>query len=369
LRYLITGGAGFIGSHLVDALTGRGDDVLVLDDLSTGRLDNIEQLRPRRPRDRGTRGRRFVRDTQAPRSGTVEFVEGCVTDAKLVNDCMESVDACMHLASAVGVKLVVNQPLYTLLRNVRGSDTVLSAAAAHGRRLLFASTSEIYGKNDGEALKEDADRVVGSPQVSRWSYATAKVFGEALAHSYHRQQGSDMVVVRLFNSVGPRQTGSYGMVLPRFVRQALTGEDLTVYGTGTQSRCFTHVLDTVSAILMVAENDDATGQAFNIGQSVPMTIIELAGRVIERADSESKVKLVPYDQAYGPGFEELGRRRPDATALEELTGWRPSRTIDDAIDDVIAHERSAQTQAADLRVVPSEEQGTASGEQIVHFGS
>lgn len=356
MRYLITGGAGFIGSHLVDALTGRGDDVLVLDDLSTGRLDNIAQLRPRHPQEGGgAKGRRFVRDTQPPRSGAVEFVEGCVTDADIVDECMGSVDVCLHLASAVGVKLVVNQPLHTLLRNVRGCDTVLTAAARHGCRTVFASTSEVYGKNDGTALAEDSDRVLGSPLVSRWSYATAKSFGEALAHGYHRQQGSDMVVVRLFNSVGPRQTGSYGMVLPRFVRQALTGDDLTVYGSGIQSRCFTHVKDTVSAILMVADHEDATGRAFNIGNSEPLTIIELAGKVIAKTDSPSKVRLVPYADAYGPGFEELGRRQPDTSALRELTGWSPSRTIDDAIGDVVAFERgAAERHGADhLKVVPT----------------
>jgi nucleoside-diphosphate-sugar epimerase len=335
MRYLITGGAGFIGSHLVDALTTRGDDVVVLDDLSTGRLENIEhnlgQAEGASEEREGPR-RRFAR------SGEVNFIEGSVTDEALVDECMSSVDECLHLASAVGVQLVVRQPLESLLRNVRGSDIVISAAARHGKRLIFASTSEIYGKNS-DVLDESSPRILGSPFQSRWSYSTAKAFGEALAHSYHRQEGADMVVVRLFNTVGPRQTGAYGMVLPRFVRQALSGEDLTVYGTGTQSRCFTHVLDTVHAIVLLCESDAASGNVYNVGSRSPVTIVELAGKVIERTGSSSAITLVPYEEAYGEGFEELGRRRPDTSALERLTAWSPTRTIDEAIDDVISYEQ------------------------------
>ena len=315
---LITGGAGFIGSHLVDALTTRGDSVLVLDDLSTGRRENIEHV---------------------IESDLVELVEGSILDDDLVDDCMQSVDDCHHLASAVGVQLIVRRPLDTLLTNVRGNDIVISAAARRRRKLLFTSTSEVYGKHSQGALGEDSDRILGSPFKSRWAYATAKAFGEALAHSYSRSADREFIVARLFNTVGPRQKGAYGMVVPRFVKQALAGNDLTVFGNGTQSRCFLHVHDTVRALLLLAENDEAVGRPFNIGSSTEVPIIELAAEVIDRTNSNSRVRLIPYQDAYGEGFEELGRRKPDTALLRDLTGWAPQRTLDDAIDDVIVHER------------------------------
>ncbi|HTN24545.1 MAG TPA: NAD-dependent epimerase/dehydratase family protein [Solirubrobacteraceae bacterium] len=318
MRYLITGGSGFIGSHLCDALTKAGHDVSVLDDLSTGRLENIE------------------RHVDA---GRVRFVEGSVTDADLVDDCMREADICLHLASTVGVQLVVDGPLETLLDHVRGTDVVMAAAARRGRRVLFTSTSEVYGKRSG-LLSEDADLVIGSPARSRWSYAIAKCFGEAVAHAYHAEQGAEVVVVRLFNTVGPRQTGRYGMVLPRFVSQALEGENLTIYGDGKQTRCFTHVFDTVRALLLLCENEGAIGNAYNVGSSVPVAIADLAQRVIARTGSGSAVEHVAYEDAYASGFEELGSRRPVTTALETLTGWRARRTIDNAIDDVVAHQRA-----------------------------
>ncbi len=324
-RYLVTGGAGFIGSSLVDLLAARGDSVLVLDDLSTGRRENIEHHLDGSSRNGGA-------------SRQVRFVEGSVLDTDLVDNSMRSVDVCLHLASAVGVQLVVRQPLQSLIRNVRGNDIVISAAARHKRRLLFTSTSEIYGKSSAASLTEDADRVLGSPFVSRWSYATAKAFGEALAYEYHRDRGAENIVVRLFNTVGPRQTGAYGMVLPRFVRQALAGEDLTVYGTGLQSRCFVHVLDAVHAIVLLADSEQAPGHVFNIGSSTAVTIAELAEKVISRTRSSSGTRLVPYDDAYGEGFEDLPRRRPDCSRLEQLTGWMPTRSLEEAIDDVIAYE-------------------------------
>jgi UDP-glucose 4-epimerase len=332
MRYLITGGAGFIGSHVVDGLMMRGDSVLVLDDFSTGDRRNLEH---------------------ALSSNLVEVVEGSVLDEKLVDDCMEAVDACLHLASAVGVQLVVSRPLDTLRRSIHGTDTVISAAARQRRPLMFTSTSEIYGKQSDGAVREDADRVLGPPDKLRWSYATAKSFGEALVYSYVREYGCWMTVVRLFNTVGPRQTGAYGMVLPRFVRQALSGADVTVYGNGTQSRCFAHVLDVVHGMLLLLDDERVSGRAFNIGCSTEIPIVELARRVIERSGSDSAIRLVPYEQAYDDGFEELGRRKPDTTALEELTGWRASRTVDDAIDDVIAYEsgnRLVKSQGPGLRV-------------------
>lgn len=318
-RILVTGGAGFIGSHLTDALIARGDAVVILDDLSTGRHENIEHLR------------------DIP---SVELVEGSTLDAGLVDRLVRETDACLHLASAVGVELIVSSPLNCLLGNVRGTDNVFAAAVRHRTRLLFTSTSEVYGKNSIGPLSEDADHLLGSAFKSRWAYAIAKGWGEALAHAYSVDCGAEIVVARLFNTVGARQTGRYGMVLPRFVRQALTGQDLTVYGNGTQTRCFTHVADAVRALLLLFDHAGATGSVFNVGTQVETPVIELARRVIERTGSSSKVVLVPYEEAFGEGFEELGRRQPETRAIRELTGWEPARTIDDAIDDVILHEQS-----------------------------
>jgi UDP-glucose 4-epimerase len=329
LRYLLTGGAGFIGSHLCDALTTRGDEVVVLDDLSTGRVENIDHLLG---------------------AGKAEFVEGSVTDEALVLELLESVDACVHLASAVGVRLVVEQPVDGLLRNVRGTDVVLSAAAILDRPALFASTSEIYGKKSSARLHEHSDRVLGSIAKARWNYATSKSFGEALALGYHRELGARNVVVRLFNTVGARQTGAYGMVLPRLVRQAVRCEPLTVYGDGTQTRCFGHVADTVDAVVRLLDCDSAAGRVFNVGSDAEISILALARRVIGRSGSSSEVHFVPYEEAYEDGFEELGRRRPDTTALRELTGWEPKHTVDDAIDDVIALERKLALPAASEEV-------------------
>jgi UDP-glucose 4-epimerase len=313
-------------------LAARGDRVVLVDDLSTGSRENVRHLLD---------------------EGRVELVEGSVLDEDLVDDCMGSVDACLHLASAVGVQLVMSRPLETLRRNTLGNDIVITAAARHDCPFIFTSTSEIYGKRGDGALSEDADRLLGPPDKLRWSYATAKAFGEALIYSYVREQRSPMKVVRLFNTVGPRQTGAYGMVLPRFIRQALNGDDLTVFGNGTQSRCFAHVLDVVHGIVLVHDDDRTAGRVFNIGSATEIPIVELARRVIERTGSRSRIRLVPYDEAYDDGFEELGRRKPDTAAIRELTGWTPARTVDDAIDDVIAYERQApevRGPAAGLRV-------------------
>jgi nucleoside-diphosphate-sugar epimerase len=318
MRVLITGGAGFIGSHIADVLVERGDEVVILDDLSTGRRENIEHL---------------------IESGQVQFVEGSVLDRGLVKVLMSTVDACFHLASAVGVKLVVNRPLDSVLNSVRGADTVASSAADLGVRLLFTSTSEIYGKNGSGPLHEDSDRVLGSPTTARWSYSTAKAFGEILAYGYANERGARTVVARLFNSVGPRQTGTYGMVLPTLVRQALEGRDLTVFGDGTQTRCFTHVNDTVDALVRLIETEEANGGVFNVGCPREVSIAELARLVLERTGSDSPIRMIPYSVAYPGGFEELGRRVPDCSEIERLTGWRPSRSVVDAVDDVIAHER------------------------------
>ena len=329
MRHLVTGGGGFIGSHLADALIARGDEVLVLDDFSTGRPENLEHL------------------TEAP---GFELLKGSILDGGLVNDCVESADWVFHLASAVGVQLIVRDPLQSLLTNMRGNDEVMSAAAKHRKRLLFTSTSEVYGKNGAGALGEDSDRVLGSPSKSRWGYATSKALGEALAHAYYTERGAAMVVVRLFNTVGRRQTGAYGMVLPRFVGQALRGHDLTVYGNGTQTRCFVHVADTVRALVQLLDEEAAPGNVYNIGSPEPVAIIDLARRVLEQTESQSRVTLVPYEEAYEPGFEELGHRIPDTTALSELTGWAPTRALDETIADVVAYEanRLRATESAAL---------------------
>lgn len=336
MRYLITGGAGFVGSHLTDALVARGDEVLVLDDLSTGNAENV---------------------ADAIATGQAELVEGSVCDIDVVDECMEWADACFHLASAVGVQLIVQRSVDSLGRSVRGAHVVTEGAHRLGRRLLFASTSEIYGKNSS-MLSEHSDRVLGPPSTARWSYSTAKAFGEAIVLGYHREREADTVVARLFNTVGPRQTGAYGMVLPRFVGQALEGQDLTVYGDGSQSRCFSHVHDTIRALVMLMDEEGARGTAFNVGRSSEITILELAETVIERTGSSSGIQMVPYEAAYGEGFEELGRRCPDTTALEQMTGWRSTRGVEEAIDDVASFERKRA--AADA--LP-----TADGE-IVEFG-
>lgn len=318
VRYLITGGAGFIGSHLADALIGRGNQVLVLDDLSTGSVLNLEP---------------------AMSSGHLEFVEGSTVDRALVDQCFEVTDVCFHLASSVGVQLIVSHSLETILKSVRGTDNVFAAGAEHGRKILFTSTSEIYGKNSDGALKEDDDRHLGPPTVSRWSYSTAKAFGENLAYGYAQEHGAENIVVRLFNTVGPRQASAYGMVLPRFVRQALNGSELTVYGDGVQSRCFAHVRDTVRALVELIDEEGAIGDVFNVGCGREIPIVELARLVVDRSGSDSEINHVAFDDAYGDGFEELGRRKPDTTKLKSLTGWTPTLSVEDAIDDVILYQQ------------------------------
>jgi UDP-glucose 4-epimerase len=291
----------------------------VLDDLSTGRRANVEHLAA---------------------GGAAELVEGSVTDAALVERLMAACDRCLHLASAVGVSLVVAEPLDTLRSVVQGTDIVVSAAVRHGKRLVFASTSEVYGKSSAPVLDEDSDRVLGSTYKRRWAYAIAKCYGEEIAYGYHREHGADTVVLRLFNSIGPRQIGRHGMVVPRLVRQAIAGQDVTVYGDGTQSRCFLHVDDTVAAILGLSDHPQATGRMFNVGNPEPISILALAERIIERSGSSSRIVFVPYDEAYGEGFEELGERVPDITALQELLDWRPQRSLDQALDDVIGFQRA-----------------------------
>jgi UDP-glucose 4-epimerase len=320
MRYLITGGSGFIGSHLADALVGRGDSVLLFDNLSTGRLDNIQHL------------------IEGEHSGAVEFRSGTVLDYPMVESLVREVDVVVHLAASVGVQLIVRRPLEALLNNVRGTEILLDAASRHGRKVLVASTSEIYGKNAAGPLHEDSDRILGSPFKARWAYSTSKAVDEILAYEYWREQGLPTIVVRLFNCSGPRQTGAYGMVIPRFVRQALTGEDLTVFGDGTQSRCFCHVLDTVDALIRLLDAPWSVGDVFNVGSHNEISILALANLVIELTGSSSGIRMVPYGEAYEPGFEDMERRLPDIGKITRVTGWVPSKSLEEIIRDVLQYE-------------------------------
>jgi UDP-glucose 4-epimerase len=314
MRALITGGAGFIGSHLADHLLDRGDQVVLLDDLSTGRLANVEHLNDR--------------------TGA-EFVLGSILDAELIDEVVSRVDAVFHLAAAVGVNLIVKKPLESLMTNIRGTETVIEKAHKYDKRLLVMSTSEIYGKNTSDSLSEEDDRILGSPLKSRWSYSEAKAIDEILAYTYWREKGLETVIIRLFNTVGPRQTGSYGMVIPRFVGQALRNEPMTVFGDGNQTRCFCHVGDVVEGLVALSEHPEAFGKVFNLGGGEEVSIRELAERVIELAGSQSSLEFIPYDTAYEAGFEDMERRVPNTTRAMQLVGFKPSASLDDIIRSVI----------------------------------
>ncbi|HTW06424.1 MAG TPA: GDP-mannose 4,6-dehydratase [Acidimicrobiales bacterium] len=317
--FLITGGAGFIGSHLAEALLARGDEVSVLDSLSTGRATNLAAI-ARHPRFR--------------------FTQGSVLDELAVDHAVRNCDVVIHLAAAVGVKLIVEQPLYSLTTNIKGAISVLEAAHRYRRKVMVASSSEIYGKNDAEPLKETSDRVLGSPAVARWAYSTSKAVDEILAYAYHRERGLPTIVVRLFNTVGPRQSPAYGMVVPRLVRQALAGEPLTVYGDGSQTRCFCHVADVVGGLVGLLDEPAAVGDVFNLGSSEEISIEHLAETVIARTESSSPIVHVPYDVAYEAGFEDMARRVPDVGRIQRLTGWKAKRRLVDVLDDVIAEARA-----------------------------
>lgn len=314
MHILITGGSGFIGSHLSDALLARGDRVTTLDDLSTGRLQNISHLLGHE---------RF------------QFVNGSILDRELMDKLVERVDQVYHLAAAVGVELVVKEPLKSLITNIRGSEIVLEMVHRYHKKVLVTSTSEIYGKNTHAPLVEDEDRILGSPLKSRWGYSTAKGIDELLAYIYWKEKGVATVIVRLFNTVGPRQTGTYGMVVPRFVQQALRGEDITVFGTGEQRRCFLHVSDAVIAMLLVMEQVGCEGQVFNIGNNEEVTIHELAERIIAMTGSGSRIVRIPYEEAYEEGFEDMQRRFPSTEKINKFTGWQPTKKLDDIIRSVI----------------------------------
>jgi UDP-glucose 4-epimerase len=315
MKCLVTGAAGFIGSHLSDALVAAGHEVAGLDDLSTGRLENL----------------RGVQDKPGFR-----LVTGSILDAGLVNELASGTDWIFHLAAAVGSFVIRDKTLESLRTNIHGTENVVAAADRHGAILLAASTSEIYGKNSKIGLREDDDRVVGSPLRSRWSYAEAKAIDESLIDAYARERGLRAVIIRFFNTVGPRQTGRYGMVIPRFVRQARHGEPLTIFGTGDQIRCFCHVGDVVPALLKVITTEAAYGRALNLGNTEQVSISELAKRVIAATGSASEIQHMSYLDAMGPGYEDMQRRVPDCGLARELIGFTPTQTLDDIIRSVIA---------------------------------
>jgi UDP-glucose 4-epimerase len=316
LKFLLTGGAGFVGSHLLDQLVDRGDSVIVLDDFSTGRKENI---------------------AHHSQNKAVEVVEGSILDAGLVDRLAGKSDRVFHLAAAVGVFNIVKYPLESLTTNIKGSENVFEACLKHNKPVLITSSSEVYGKNTSDLLSEDSDRVVGAPQKIRWSYSDAKAIDEAMAIALHQQKGLETRIVRLFNTVGPRQIGRYGMVVPRFVESALKNEPLTIYGTGKQTRCFGHVSDVVDAILKVDGCIGAIGKPINIGVNQEISIVELAKKIIERTGSKSAIKYQSYEEAYAQGFEDMERRVPDNTLLKQLTSWSPLKNIENIIDDLVAH--------------------------------
>jgi UDP-glucose 4-epimerase len=317
MRVLITGGAGFIGSHLSDFYYSRGDVVTIVDNFSTGSSTNIDHLKDK-----------------------VSVVSGDIRDASLIQNLVSDSDLVLHMAAALGVKTILESPIESISTNVIGSEVVLNAATKFKTRIIIASTSEIYGKNPKQPLSETDDRVVGAPQKIRWSYSDAKAIEEAMAFALNKEKQLPVTTIRLFNTVGPRQTGEYGMVIPRFVENALKGKPLTVYGDGLQSRSFCHVHDVVRAITTVAENKDTIANVFNIGNTLPITISDLATKIIAVLESKSKVEFMSYENAYQTGFEDLQSRIPNIEKISNFTGWTPRLTLEDIIHDVANYIRS-----------------------------
>ena len=313
MKYLITGGAGFIGSHLCESLISRGDQVVVLDNLSTGSDVNL-----------GTIGEK------------IELIQGDILYRELVDKLVAQSDYVVHLAAALGVFNIVNKPLESLKTNLQGSEVVLEACDKYRKPVLIASTSEIYGKNDKVPLNEEDDRIIGHPLKSRWSYSEAKAVDESLAYFYYLENKLPIRIVRFFNTVGPRQVGHYGMVVPRFVSAALKNEPLSVYGSGDQIRCFCHVNDAVRALLLVMDSDKAVGEVFNVGNNQQITIMELAKKVIELTGSSSTIEKIAYEKAYPEGFEDMQRRVPDISKIKQVLGWTPEINLDQIIKDIAA---------------------------------
>jgi UDP-glucose 4-epimerase len=313
MRVFITGGAGFIGSHLCDALLAQGHQVSILDNMSTGSAANIAHIKDQ-----------------------IEIHQGDIRDADLVEKLMAPADLVLHMAAALGVNTILENPIESVSTNFTGSEVVLTAATKLNKRIIIASTSEIYGKNPKQPLSETDDRVVGTPQKIRWTYSDAKALEEAIAHALFLTKQLKVTTVRLFNTVGPRQTGRYGMVVPRFVQSAIKNEPITIYGDGTQSRVFCHVADAVRAILTIANTDSTIGEVYNIGGVGETTIKQLADKIVERTKSSSAITFTPYDDAYPAGYEDMQRRVPDTTKIKNSIGWSPANTLENIIDDVAA---------------------------------
>ena len=311
MRVLLTGGAGFIGSHLCDALIAQGDTPVILDNLSTGQLSNIAHIQNK-----------------------VEIHQGDIRDVALVNKLTQTSDLVLHMAAALGVNTILEKTVESVSTNFTGSEVVLQASLKLNKRIIIASTSEIYGKNPDQPLKETDDRVVGAPQKIRWTYADAKALEEAIAHSLFLTEGLKVSTIRFFNTVGPRQTGRYGMVVPRFVQAATKNQDITIYGDGTQSRVFCHVLDAIDAVLKITKDDKTIGEVFNVGGEGETTIQQLAEKIIINTKSHSKITLSAYSDAYPAGFEDIQRRVPDITKAKSKLNWKPTRNLDQIISDV-----------------------------------
>jgi UDP-glucose 4-epimerase len=319
VKFLITGGAGFIGSHLVDALLSSQNSVVVLDNKSTGNLSNL---------------------TSHLNDERFSFVDGSVLDQRLLESTVKDVDYIFHLAAAVGVFNIVNHPLASLFTNIRGTENILEAALTKNTPVFLSSSSEVYGKNTSDSLKESDDRILGSPTTLRWSYSEAKAIDETLAFAYWTEKKLPTRIVRFFNTVGPRQVGAYGMVIPRFVSMALKNEPITIYGSGEQTRCFGHVYDVIDAVISVAFSDKTIGKVVNIGNNFEISMNDLAKKIIEETGSKSEIKYVPYSEAYGDGFEDMERRVPNIDLIKSLTGWQPKRDLTQIIKDVAEDLRS-----------------------------
>jgi len=314
MKYFITGGAGFIGSHLAETLLQQGHSVTILDDLSTGSISNIEHLKP---------------------NPAFRHIIGTIMNSPLLSELVDGCEVVFHLAAAVGVRLIVESPVSTIELNVRGTEKVLECANKKRRKVILASTSEVYGKSRKFPFHEDDDLVLGPPTKGRWSYACSKAIDEFLALAYWKERKQPIVIARLFNTTGPRQTGRYGMVVPTFVQQALEGKPITVFGTGQQRRCFTHVGDTVNALCRISQESKAVGEVINIGSSNEITILELARLVKKMTNSRSIIKKIPYGQAYEEGFEDMERRVPDISKARQLVGYKPTLGIEEILLDVI----------------------------------
>jgi UDP-glucose 4-epimerase len=332
VRFLITGGAGFIGSHLAERLLARGDEVLIFDNLSTGSIENIRHLK---------------------QNDRLHYFLDSIENRQLLAELVDESDAVFHLAAAVGVRLIVESPVRTIETNVNGTQLVLEAAYKKRKRVFIASTSEVYGKSTQVPFREEADLVLGATTMGRWSYAASKALDEFLALAYWKEKKQPVVVARFFNTVGPRQTGRYGMVLPNFVSQALEAAPMTVFGSGKQSRCFCDVRDTVEAMLRLMETDKAIGEVINIGTDREITVEGLAQAVKQRTGSSSAITYTPYDQAYEPGFEDMMRRVPCVDKLERLTGFRPATTLEEIIDRVVGHFEKKRNDSSMARSVSS----------------